>query len=46
MEQHWQKEIDEFFNDMPIVFGIADDTLIMRFDTNGRDHGVRLEQVL
>ena len=31
---------------MPQVFGMADDILIVGFDTDGRNHDVRLEQVL
>ena len=31
---------------MPIVFGIADDILIAWFDADGRDHDMRLKQVL
>ena len=42
----FQKKIDEFFNDIPNVFGIADDILIAGFNADGRDHDVRLEQVL
>ena len=42
----FQKKIDGLFNDIPNVCGIADDILIAGFDADGRDHNVRLEQVL
>ena len=42
----FQKKIDEFFNDISNVFGIADNILITRFDAEGRDHDVCLQQVL
>ena len=43
-----QKKIDELFNDICNVFGIAHDSLFLftGFDGDGRDHDVRLEQVL
>ena len=31
---------------MPSVFGIADDILIAGFDADGKDHDMKLEQVL
>ena len=40
----FQRRIDELFNDIPYVFGIADDFLIARFDADGRNHDVSLEQ--
>ena len=42
----FQKKIDELFNDIPNGFGIGDDILIAGFDTDGRNHDIRLEQVL
>ena len=42
----FQKKIDELFNDIPNVFGIADDNLIEGFNEDSMDHDVRLEQVL
>ena len=42
----FQKKIDELFNDIPHIFGIADDILIAAFDVDGRDHDVSLQQVL
>ena len=34
----FQKKIDEFFNNILNVFGIADDILIVGFDADGRNH--------
>ena len=51
----FQRKIDELFNDIHNVLGIADDIpiagiaddiLIAGFDADGRDHDVRLEQAL
>ena len=42
----FQREIDKLFNDIPNVFGVADDILIAGFDGDGRDHDLSLEQVL
>ena len=42
----FKTKIDELFNDIPNVFGIADDILIEGCDINGRDHDARLKQVL
>ena len=42
----FQHKIDEIFNDMPNVFGIADDILVMRYDKNGADHGKAVHGVL
>ena len=39
----FQKKIDEF-NDIPNVFGTANDFLIAGFDADGWDHDVKLEQ--
>ena len=32
-------KIDEIFKDLPNVFGIADDILIVGYDNDGKDHG-------
>ena len=32
------QKIDEIFKDLMDVFGIAEDILIVGYDTNGRDH--------
>ena len=42
----FQEEIDEFFNDIPNVYGIAGDNIIAGFDAESRDHIVILDQVL
>ena len=34
----FQCKIDKIFKDLPIVFGIADDTLVVGYDSNGKDH--------
>ena len=34
----FHRSTDEIFNELPNVFGIADDTLIVRHDDNGTDH--------
>ena len=46
MDNIFQKKIDELFNDIPNVFGIADDILIVGFHAYGRDHDVSSEQML
>ena len=40
------KKIDKLFNDIPKVFGIADNILIVGFDESSRDPNERLEHVL
>ena len=42
----FQKEIDKLYNNICNIFGIADDIIITRFDEDGRNHDVRLKQVL
>ena len=39
----FQHKIDEIFSDMPNVFGIMDDILVMGYDDNGADHGADLK---
>ena len=34
----FQQKIDEIFKDVPYVFGIADDILIVWYDADSRDH--------
>ena len=41
-----QHKIDKIFNDMPNVFGIADDILVMKYDRNGADHDEAVYSVL
>ena len=42
----FQHKIDEIFNDMPNVFGIADDILVIGYDKNGADHDEAVYSVL
>ena len=42
----FQQKIDEIFNDMPNVFGIADDILVVGYDNDGRDHYKTVQKVL
>ena len=41
-----KKKIGQLFNDIPNVFGIADDILFAGFDADGRDHDASLQQML
>ena len=41
----WHK-IDEIFSDMPNVFGIADDILLIGYSKNGADHDAAVHKVL
>ena len=34
----FQHKIDEIFNDIPNVFGIADNILVIGYDKDGTDH--------
>ena len=34
----FQQNIDTIFNDMPNVFGIADDILVIGYNKDGADH--------
>ena len=42
----FQKKIDKIFNDMPNVFGIADDIFIIGYDKDGADHDEAVYNVL
>ena len=42
----FQCKIDEIFSDMPNVFGIADDILVIGYDENGADHDATVHNVL
>ena len=42
----FQCKIDEFFSDMPNVFGIADDILVIGYDEDGADHDTAVHKVL
>ena len=42
----FQCKIDEIFNDIPNVFGIADDILVVGYDKDGTDHDEAVYKVL
>ena len=42
----FQCKIDKIFSDMPNIFGIADDTLVIGYDENGADHDAAVHKVL
>ena len=42
----FQHKINEIFNDMPNVFGIADDILVIGYDKDGTDHNEAVYNVL
>ena len=42
----FQCKIDKIFNDMPNVFGIADDILVIGYDKDGADHDEAVYDVL
>ena len=42
----FQCKIDEIFNDIPNVFGIADDILVIGYDKDGTDHDKAVYNVL
>ena len=42
----FQYKIDEMFNDMPNVSGIADDILVIGYDNDGKDHDKAVYSVL
>ena len=42
----FQCKIDEIFNDIPNVFGIADDILVIGYDKDGTDHDEAVYKVL
>ena len=42
----FQQRIDELFQGLPIMFGIADDIIIVGFNDMGRDHDATLSKVL
>ena len=39
-------KIDKLFNDMPNVFGIADDILVIGYNKDGTDHDEAVYKVL
>ena len=42
----FQHQINVILKNLPNVFGIADDMLVVGYDTNRKDHDVMLQQVL
>ena len=42
----FQRKIDKIFNDIPNVFGIADDILVTGYDKGGADHDEAVYSVL
>ena len=42
----FQCKIDKIFNDMPNIFGIADDILVIDYDNDGTDHDAMMCKVL
>ena len=46
MGDMFQCKIDEIFNDMPNVFGITDDILVIGYDKEGTDHNEAVYKVL
>ena len=42
----YQRKIDEIFNDMPNIFGITNDILVVSYHDDGRDHNNTVQKVL
>ena len=42
----FQCKINEIFRNLPSIFGIADDILIVGYDIDGKDHDEMLQQAL
>ena len=42
----FQQRTDEIFKDLPCIFGIADDILIVGYDADGINHNRTLGQVM
>ena len=42
----FQRKIDEIFKDLPNVFGIAEDILVVGYDIDGKEHDDVLWRVL
>ena len=42
----FQCKIDEIFNDMPNIFGIADDILVIGYDNDGTDYYETVHKML
>ena len=46
MGNMFQHKVNEIFKDLPNVFGIADDILVVEYDIDGKDHDEMLWQAL
>ena len=42
----FQRKIDEIFKDLPNVFGMADDILVVGYEADGKDHDKTAWRVL
>ena len=42
----FQRKIDEIFKDLPNVFSIAEDIVVISYDRDGEDHDDTLQGVL
>ena len=42
----FQRKMDKIFTDLPNVFGIADDILVVGYDVDGEDHDHTSQRVL
>ena len=42
----FQYKIDKIFSDMPNIFGITDNILVIGYDENGVDHDASVHKVL
>ena len=42
----FQRKIDKIFKDLPNVFSIADDILVVGYDRDDKDHNGTLQRVL
>ena len=41
-----QRTIDKIFKDLPNIFGITDDILVVGYDRDGKDHNDKLQSIL
>ena len=46
MGNMFQCKIDEIFSDMPNIFGITDNILVIGYKNNGADHDAMVHNVL
>ena len=42
----FQRKIDKIFKDLPNLFGITDNILVVGYDRDGKDHDETLQRVL